>query len=153
LSPIETFRFIGPSSFLVKYYFNSLNSNNRSNTVCLKDESVHFIELLVDQSSNGGTIYLSFVNSLTKSNKTSHDYMLNEIQIRLHVCVLFNSRQYKDCSKGYKLVTQTDSFGELSNLQLNIAYPMIGKWFIAMWKECTNQLTRCVSYFLRRKQC
>jgi hypothetical protein len=45
--PIETFRFIGPSYFLVKYYFNSIN-NNKSNTISINDDKVFFIELLTD---------------------------------------------------------------------------------------------------------
>jgi hypothetical protein len=35
--PIETLRFIGPSYFLVKYYFHSMN-NNKSNTFSINDE-------------------------------------------------------------------------------------------------------------------
>ena len=136
LNPIETFRFVGPSSFHVKYYFNSLNSNNRSNTITMTDETVYFVEYLVDQSSNGGTIYVSLVNSLYNVNKSAALVdATNQIQ-SIHACVLFNSRDFKRCKDGFKLVANSTTFGSIENLQLNIPYPMMGKWYLAIWKQC-----------------
>lgn len=53
--PIETFRFIGPTYFSVKYYFNS--NYNRSNALLVRNEKTpYFIEFLVDLANNGGII-------------------------------------------------------------------------------------------------
>jgi hypothetical protein len=61
--PIETFRFIGPTYFSVKYYFNS--NYNRSNALLVRNEiKPYFIEFLVDLANNGGTLNFVLVNNL-----------------------------------------------------------------------------------------
>src|SRR5437868_5224333 len=61
--PIETFRFIGPTYFSVKYYFNS--NYNRSNALLVRNEKKpYFIEYLVDLANNGGTLSIYIVNNL-----------------------------------------------------------------------------------------
>ena len=186
--PIETFRFIGPTYFSVKYYFNS--NYNRSNALLVQnDRKPYFIEFLVDLANNGGTLNFVLVNNLalnpnygidstTKTsttttttttsttsvmsknatvNATSHrmaylfdysvpnrmkDFNLADIKIFLHVCLLYNSMStYKNCPEGYKLVTQ--SFTNIfTTMQLNVAYPMMGKWYMAVWKECVDSKTK-----------
>lgn len=62
-APIETFRFIGPTYFSVKYYFNS--NYNRSNAILVRnDKKPYFIEFLVDHANNGGTLNFYLVNNL-----------------------------------------------------------------------------------------
>lgn len=164
--PIETFRFIGPTYFSVKYYFNS--NHNRSNALLIRNEKKpYFIEFLVDQANNGGTLNFYLVNNLindptfyesdflikkasllpnekysknsTSNNKASN---LGEIKVMLYACLLFNSmNKYKNCPEGFLLSTQ--SFTNIfSNFQLNVAYPFMGKWYLAVWKECFNINTK-----------
>lgn len=163
--PIETFRFIGPTYFSVKYYFNS--NHNRSNALLIRNEKKpYFIEFLVDQANNGGTLNFYLVNNLINdpnlyesdfSVKKSSDVSIRpnstlqskakasnlaEIKVMLYACLLFNSMSnYKNCPEGYLLSTQ--SFTNIfSNFQLNVAYPFMGKWNLAIWKECFNINTK-----------
>lgn len=188
--PIETFRFIGPTYFSVKYYFNS--NYNRSNALLVRsDKKPYFIEFLVDQANNGGTLNFYLVNNLiydpgyepefqttptptsstafdntnTSSNATStqtqlpnlflnnkiKDFNLADIKVMLRVCLLFNSMSmYKDCPEGYELSTQ--SFTNIfTNLQLNVAYPFMGKWYLAIWKECFNINSKYANIFVIQK--
>jgi hypothetical protein len=220
VQPIETFRFIGPTYFSVKYYFNS--NYNRSNTLLVRNErKPYFIEFLVDFANNGGTLNFYLGNNLiydpnytyeqaanhqtsapptpqmpsspfssfSSSSSTSDtiafsktttasvnheqvlsgnnnaststpladqqnlliknrlvgasydfnsklkDFNLANIKIILKVCLLFNSMDYRNCPYGYELSVQ--SFTHIfTNLQLSVPYPMIGKWYLAVWKEC-----------------
>ncbi|CAF0788957.1 unnamed protein product [Brachionus calyciflorus] len=169
--PIETFRFIGPTYFSVKYYFNS--NHNRSNALLIRNErKPYFIEFLVDQANNGGTLNFYLVNNLisdpnlfdteylsskptnvpndslnppdlNNTNNTSVNVKskisgLAEIKVMLYACLLFNSMSsYKNCPEGFLISTQ--SFTNIfTNVQLNIAYPFMGKWYLAVWKECFN---------------
>ena len=176
--PIETFRFIGPTYFSVKYYFNS--NYNRSNALLVRNEiKPYFIEFLVDLANNGGTLNFVLVNNLVfdpnydaehstasyfapnnSSNTTTQtyqikyqqqssrmrDFNLADVKIFLRACLLYNSMDYRNCPPGYELITQ--SFTNIfTTLQLNVAYPMMGKWFLAVWKECydanTNESVAC----------
>jgi len=182
--PIETFRFIGPTYFSVKYYFNS--NYNRSNSLLITNERTpYFIEFLVDLANNGGTLNFVLVNNLAlnpsynaaatsavatdpinsggrtlfKQNSTLNERqveysMQNNINIRakemnladvdiyLHVCLMYNSMStYLNCPDGYKLVTQSYT-NIFTTLQMNVAYPMMGKWYMAVWKECVDSKTK-----------
>lgn len=186
--PIETFRFIGPTYFSVKYYFNS--NHNRSNALLIRnDKKPYFIEFLVDQANNGGTLNFYLVNNLindpnffdgdfiptkipsftneslnqqqlnnntansTFSNSTRSRFSnLADIKVMLYVCLLFNSMSsYKNCPEGFLLSTQ--SFSNIfTNVQLNVAYPYMGKWYLAVWKECfninTNESVACPTTYI-----
>jgi hypothetical protein len=192
VGPIETFRFIGPTYFSVKYYFNS--NYNRSNALLVRnDRKPYFIEFLVDLANNGGTLSIYIVNNLifdpsfdqsrattttpststtasaTKSSNSTqfaanssaaallsnenieqqmryfntfrangNDVNLADVKIVLHACLLFNSMTaYENCPEGYKVSVQSFT-NVFSNIQMNVAYPMMGKWYLAIWKECFN---------------
>jgi len=156
--PIETFRFIGPTYFSVKYYFNS--NYNRSNSVLIRsDQKPYFIEFLVDLANNGGTLSFSLINNLVidpnytaevidnasvaLNNQSSrvNEFNISGIKIVLKTCLLFNSMSsYKSCPTGYD--QSTLSFTNIyTNLRMNIPYPMMGKWYLALWKECFNSST------------
>jgi hypothetical protein len=176
--PIETFRFIGPTYFSVKYYFNS--NYNRSNSLLITNERTpYFIEFLVDLANNGGTLNFVLVNNLAlnpsygasdsmsggrtlfKQNSTLNERQveysmqnnvnnnnrikemnLADVDVYLHVCLMYNSMStYKNCPDGYKLVTQSYT-NIFTTLQMNVAYPMMGKWYMAVWKECTDSKTK-----------
>jgi hypothetical protein len=185
--PIETFRFIGPTYFSVKYYFNS--NYNRSNSLLISNERTpYFIEFLVDLANNGGTLNFVLVNNLAlnpsyggtfadpinsnnnnnnnartlfKYNSTLNERQveytmqssnnintrvkemnLADVDIYLHVCLMYNSMStYKNCPDGYKLVTQSYT-NIFTTLQMNVAYPMMGKWYMAVWKECVDSKTK-----------
>lgn len=193
--PIETFRFIGPTYFSVKYYFNS--NYNRSNALLVRnDRKPYFIEFLVDLANNGGTLNFLLVNNLvydsnyeqettttttttTTSSKLNltdsetffsmfnrsernlkfnidprmKDSSLADVRVILHACLLYNSMTlYSKCPEGYELVTQSYT-NIFTSLQLNIAYPMMGKWYLAIWKECFDINTKYINflYFLFNK--
>ena len=208
-APIETFRFIGPTYFAVKYYFNS--NYNRSNALLVRaDQTPYFIEFLVDLANSGGTLHFYMITNLIydlfaaesaqsssttstsnpqlnytttgASNNNNNNYTYNnagnlsydeqfeaamrsssnnmnnmnawtnnnnnngtrlnaavdEVKVMLRACLLYNSMAtYRECPPGYEVATQ--SHGSLfTNMQLNVAYPQIGKWYLAIWKECTN---------------
>lgn len=188
--PIETFRFIGPTYFSVKYYFNS--NYNRSNTLLVRNErKPYFIEFVVDFANNGGTLNFYLGNNLiydpsyaaaaasydlnpermtttktststsTASNVSTdepnkliknkivgydfsskvNDFNLANIKVMLRVCLLFNSMEYTNCPYGYELTVQTFTH-IFTNLQLSIPYPMIGKWYLAIVKECYDINTK-----------
>ncbi|RNA23643.1 transmembrane 8B isoform X2 [Brachionus plicatilis] len=163
--PIETFRFIGPTYFSVKYYFNS--NHNRSNALLIRNEKKpYFIEFLVDQANNGGTLNFYLVNNLINDpNLYESDFTVSkapilpneknstfvtkrktsnlaDIKVMLYACLLFNSmNNYKNCPEGFLLSTQSYT-NIFSNFQLNVAYPFMGKWFLAIWKECFNINTK-----------
>ena len=209
--PIETFRFIGPTYFSLKYYFNS--NYNRSNALLVRNEKKpYFIEFLVDLANNGGTLSIYIVNNLifdpsydpskTASNTkppsaatanaasaetkrlfsvlnnvndtayngrsinnqsetvgnenveqqvryysnqfraNAHDVSLADVRIMLHACLLFNSMSsYENCPPGYKVSVQSYT-SIFSNIQMNVPYPMMGKWYLAIWKECFNINTK-----------
>ncbi len=153
LPPIETFRFIGPTYFSVKYYFNS--NYNRSNSVLiLNDQKPYFIEFLVDLSSNGGTLHFKLINNLilnpnyvsdeTNQSNTSRnsDFNLTGVRSELKTCLLYNSMsRYKNCPIGYDQSTLSE-YKKYSNLVLKVPYPMMGKWYLAIWKECYNMTTK-----------
>jgi hypothetical protein len=139
--PIETFRFIGASYFLTKYYFNTFNANN-SNTVLLHDDLM-FVELLMDQSNGGGTLYMYFSNTLIKKNVTNE--LIQDIELHLNFCLLFDSMDYLRCPKEYSLVSKSIlNSTDLHNLLIHVPYPMMGKWYLALWKTCRNQSTKLV---------
>lgn len=157
--PIETFRFIGPTYFSVKYYFNS--NYNRSNALLIKeDRKPYFIEFLVDLANSGGTLnfmlannliydqnyeqYQQLFSKLELNNNTNSSFgsktpnynkNLADVRIMVNACLLYNSMNYQKCPDGYSLSSQ--SFANVySNLKLSVAYPMIGMWYLAVWKEC-----------------
>ncbi len=131
--PVETFRFIGPSYFLSKYYFNT-NNNNRSNTVLLNNDLM-FVELRMDQSNSGGTLYMYFMNTIMKTNTTNSS--VNDIELDLNICLLFNTMDYMKCPKEYYLLSKSVlNSTDLHNLIINVPYPMMGKWYVALWKTC-----------------
>jgi hypothetical protein len=157
--PIETFRFIGPTYFSVKYYFNS--NYNRSNALLIKeDRKPYFIEFLVDLANSGGTLnfmlannliydqnyeqYQQLFSKLDLNNNTNSSFgpktlnynkNLADVRIMVNICLLYNSMNYQKCPHGYSLSSQ--SFANVySNLKLSVAYPMIGMWYLAIWKEC-----------------
>jgi hypothetical protein len=200
--PIDTFRFIGPTYFSVKYYFNS--NYNRSNSILVRnDRKPYFIETLIDFANNGGTLSFFLVNNLVldpnynynydskqttqaninlnnsktiitellysnNSNMTENsiifeqsrlgsfsnnpnnkykEFNLSDIRVMLYVCVLFNSMsKYKKCPEGYGLMTQSLT-NMYTNVQMNIPYPMMGKWYIAVWKECFDKSTKYLLCF------
>lgn len=151
LPPIETFRFIGPTYFSVKYYFNS--NYNRSNSVIIANErKPYFIEFLVDLSSNGGTLNFKLINNLIRnpgyselnqSNESFYnDNNLEGVRIVLKTCLLFNSMsKYKECPTGYESQTLSE-YKKYSNIVLKVPYPMMGKWYLTIWKECYNMSTK-----------
>lgn len=150
--PIETFRFIGPTYFSVKYYFNS--NYNRSNSVLVQNEQKpYFIEFLIDLSNNGGTLNFKLVNNLVldpsykfdslnnQSNSSKKDdFDLTGVNTVLKTCLLFNSMSaYNNCPKGYQMQTFSQ-YKKYSNLRMSIPYPMMGKWYLAIWKECFDSV-------------
>ncbi len=192
VGPIETFRFIGPTYFSVKYYFNS--NYNRSNALLVRsDKKPYFIEFLVDLANNGGTLSIYIVNNLiydpnfdqtraasgpsgygpnvASSNQTAgnhslfpaplsnenieqqvryyntfrangNDVNLADVKIVLTACLLFNTMtMYEKCPEGYRVSVQSFT-NVFSNMQMNVAYPMMGKWYLAIWKECFNINTK-----------
>lgn len=152
--PIDTFRFIGPTYFSVKYYFNS--NYNRSNSVLIQNnDKPYFIEFLVDLSNNGGTLNFKLINNLvldpgykfddSLSNASNYskdyDFDLSNVKVMLKLCLLYDSMStYKNCPRGYELSTLS-YLNRYSNLAMNIPYPMMGKWYLAMWKECYDSNT------------
>jgi len=175
-NPIETFRFIGPTYFSVKYYFNS--NYNRSNALLVRNQNKpYFIEFLVDLANNGGTLnfqiinnliydpsylelsqiylntpnlvnnnstnstliaYEQFINNQAKNTNKMKDFNLADVKVMLHACLLYNSmNNYKKCPPGYQVVVQSVT-NVYNNVQLNVAYPFIGKWYLAVWKECLD---------------
>lgn len=222
--PTETFRFIGPSYFAVKYYFNS--NYNRSNALLIQnDRKPYFIEFLVDLANHGGTLNFYLVNNLvldpsyssssssssftyqypsqqtsssplngttttttTANNNASlnvsrdddsnrilstlnylnatpfdnnfmasfakkiNDFNISNVKVMLKVCLLYEKlSNYLDCPDGYALSTQS-SMNLFTNLQLSVPYPMLGRWFLAVWKECydatTNQSIPCPTAYV-----
>jgi len=146
--PTDTFRFIGPTYFSVKYFFNS--NNNRSNSIFIeKNDRPYFIEFLVDLSNIGGTLNFKLINNLVRdfnfnevSTNTSvnissmYDYDLTNVKIILKVCLKYNSMSnYKQCSQGYGLSTKS-LLNQYTNLQMSLPYPMMGKWYLVIYKEC-----------------
>lgn len=158
-TPIETFRFIGPTYFSVKYYFNS--NYNRSNSMLIKNERTpYFIQFLVDLANNGGTLNFKLANNLvldpnhkftpmsniTNSSKMK-EYDLTNVKTVVKACLLHNSMSnYENCPTGYELSTLSYT-NRYTNMAVSIPYPMMGKWFLAVWKECyaldTNKLITC----------
>ena len=152
--PIDTFRFIGPTYFSVKYYFNS--NNNRSNSILVQSsDKPYFIEFLVDLSNNGGTLNFKLINNLVRDSSFNsydnninltngsamYDYDLSNVNVVLKVCLLFNSMaNYKNCPGGYELSTRSFP-NQYSNLAMSVPYPMMGKWYLTMWKECYDATT------------
>jgi hypothetical protein len=63
-------------------------------------------------------------------------------QIILRGCFLFESMNYKKCPDGYHITASTDAHNEIHNTMLNVPYPMIGKWYLALWKECVDRETK-----------
>ena len=89
------------------------------------------------------------VNNLIKSQQQlQNDTLLAGNQTKLpqfvlHGCLLFESMNYKDCYKhGYELNSKTDLNNDLHNIALNIPYPMHGKWYLALWRECFDRDTK-----------
>jgi hypothetical protein len=69
------------------------------------------------------------------------DFNLANVKIMLKVCFLFNSMDYRNCPYGYDMSVQ--SFTNIfTNLQLSVPYPMMGKWYLAIWKECFDLNTK-----------
>ena len=113
----------------------------------MNDEKIYFIEIQSDTSNYGGTFTLYLTNSLIKatsfqSNQSTVTNTTTNHQIILHGCFLYESMNYKKCQKGYELITKTDINNNLHNIMLNVAYPMIGKWYLALWKECFDRDTK-----------
>ncbi len=157
--PVDTFRFIGPTYFSVKYFFNS--NNNRSNSIFIENnDQPYFIEFLVDLSNIGGTLNFKLINNLVRdlsftevpsnksiNNSVMYDYDLTNVHMMLKVCLLYNSmNNYKNCPQGYELSTKS-FLNQYTNLAMSVPYPMMGKWYLAMYKECydatTNQIVPC----------
>jgi hypothetical protein len=96
-------------------------------------------------------MYVYLINSLIKiipnqSNSTdslkfNNESQVNLPQIVLHGCFLYESMNYQNCPKGFELEAKTDINNDLHNVMLNIPYPMIGKWYLALWKECFDRET------------
>ncbi len=89
------------------------------------------------------TLIKSQNDSLIEKNQTKLP------QFNLNGCLLFESMNYKDCLKsgGYQLNSKTDLNNDLRNIVLNIPYPFIGKWYLALWKECIDRDTKYIYYY------
>lgn len=69
------------------------------------------------------------------------DFNLASVRVMLKVCLLFNSMDYRHCPIGYEMSVQ--SFTNIfTNLQLSVPYPYMGKWYLAIWKECFDLNTK-----------
>jgi len=144
-SPIKTTRFLSPSSFYSVFYLASYYNNIFTfNT----DQTPYFIEFIIDQTNNGGTLSLNVAYKLI-SLMNSSSLIVN---IQLNGCLMFNTLyNYINCPQGY-------SFNGLSNLTtfnsliMDIPYPMIGKWYLALWRSCfsliNNQSVSCPASFI-----
>lgn len=78
-----------------------------------------------------------------RSGSMSYESMsLSDVKVMLYACLLFNSMStYDKCPEGY-LVSVQSYTNIFSNIQMNIPYPMMGKWYLAIWKECFNINTK-----------
>lgn len=114
----------------------------------------YFIEFLVDLANNGGTLNFKlannlvldpnyrydFMNNVTNSSKMK-DYDLTNVKIVVKACLLHNSMSnYDRCPTGYELSTLSYT-NRYTNMAVSIPYPMMGKWFLAVWKECYDLKT------------
>jgi hypothetical protein len=189
---IDTFRFIGPTYYSVKYYFNS--NYNRSNGLLIRNQhrKPYFIKYLVDLANNGGTLNMyistsliidplikdkikesssievksmnpfSFPNIFSTTTSTTSTLPIgseiklmnniSNIKVMVNICFLYNSMSnYNKCPDGYSVSTQ--AFTNIyTTMHLNIAYPMMGNWYLAIWKECfnlnSNQTIECPNDFI-----
>lgn len=74
------------------------------------------------------------------------DFNLANLRVMLKACLLFNSMDYRNCPPGYLMSVQ--SFTHLfTNMQLSVAYPFMGKWYLAIWKECSDLTTKYFNNF------
>ena len=139
-SPIQTYRFLDEMYFKATYYLK-LNESILDNSLFIRNDKVpYFIEFLVDSSNTGGTLNLNimFLNQLNnQSNSTFNSNSTNDtMSVALKACLLYNSMSmYKNCPDGYQ-VSMANSLNFDTNFQLNVAYPMRGNWFLAVWKQC-----------------
>lgn len=82
-------------------------------------------------------------NNINEINGTTTAYKSFKLpQIVLYGCLLYESLNYKKCPNGYDIVAKTDINDDFTNIILNIPYPMIGKWYLALWRECYDRLTK-----------
>ncbi len=134
---IKTYRLIETTSdFSIKYFFNSSLSAKQSQLI-IEGKNLYFYEFIIDLSNIGGSLNF-IVNKITMHQKSFKKELFLGIEIYLHACLMFNSMDIrKKCNGGYKIVTQSFSHN-FSSIELNVAYPMIGKWYLALWKECID---------------
>lgn len=120
--------------------------------IIANEQKPYFIEFLVDLSSNGGTLNFKLINNLIRnpgyselnqSNESFYnDNNLEGVRIELKTCLLFNSMsKYKECPTGYESQTLSE-YKKYSNIVLKVPYPMMGKWYLTIWKECYNMSTK-----------
>ena len=138
---IKTFRLIETTSFFtIKYYFNS-NLSEKHSQLIIKEKYSYFYEFNTDLSNIGGSLYFHITttliaNSFNSPNETKE--ILTNVNIYLHACIMFNSMDIKKkCIGEYKLVSQSFLY-KFTSLKVNVAYPMIGKWYMAVWKDCID---------------
>jgi hypothetical protein len=132
-APIKTIRFLSPSTFYSKFYLTT----NINNVLTISYLSVpYFIEYLFDQSNFGGTLGV-YLNSAVQSSSGS----LVGVKIYLNACLMFNTLfSYLNCPQGYSLTTQV-YYGSYTYKNMSIPYPMIGKWYLALWMQCYDSVT------------
>ena len=71
----------------------------------------------------------------------ARDFNLANLRVTLKACLLFNSMDYRNCPPGYLMSVQ--SFTHLfTNMQMSVPYPFMGKWYLAIWKECSDLSTK-----------
>jgi hypothetical protein len=105
---------------------------------------------MIDLSNMGGSLNFQITNTL-KANTLffkNDKKELTDVNIYLHACLMFNSMDIiKNCKGGYKLVAKS-SLDKFTSIKINVAYPMIGKWYMAIWKDCIETKKKYLNFFL-----
>ena len=82
----------------------------------------------------------SLFNNYTRSQRSNSNFDIKQV---VKVCLLYNSMSlYNKCPEGYELSTQSYPNNIQTQLLLNVAYPMIGTWYLAIWRECYKTITK-----------
>lgn len=109
---------------------SSVNGTSNSSAKLGQDENVQ-IKTQSSSSSSGGFDMHARVK----------DYNLANLRVVLKACLLFNSMDYRNCPAGYLMSVQ--SFTHVfTNMQMSVPYPYMGKWYLAIWKECFDVNTK-----------
>jgi hypothetical protein len=102
----------------------------------MEENTPYYYEFIIDSSNVGGSLNFNINNKLAINSLTSKKENILGFEIHLHACLMFNSMDIlKKCTGGYKIKRQSFS-DKFTSLNVNVAYPMLGKWYLALWKNC-----------------